>query len=360
MAYESMTYESILSQMLTAVSNSYPNLDTREGSIMFNALAPVAIELAIAYASLDNNLNESFVNTATREYIITACQQMGMDTSVFFASNGEHKAYFNVEVPIYSRWNHDLYNYTVTEYLGEENGYYAYRMFCETLGSEPNNTTGDLTAIDSIPTGLTYASLVECLIEGENETDDDDVRTAYYEFVNSSFTDGNVDQYKRWCDEYPSGGIGNHKIIPLWNGANTVKVSILSSSNRAASNELIEEFQNYLDPGITGMGDGEAPIGAFVTVSTATEIPIEISANITLKAGYTDTKLIDSALSSYFSSIAYVENETIINYMAIGSAIINCECVKSVTNVLVNGDTSDITLGTEEIPIVGTTNWTVT
>jgi uncharacterized phage protein gp47/JayE len=228
-------------------------------------------------------------------------------------------------------------------------------MDCETAGTAPNNQTGNLTAITDIPDGLIVAEITECLIEGENETSDEYVRTAYVEYVNSVATDGNVSQYKRWCNEYD--GVGNAKIFPLWNGDNTVKVSILSVSNRAASEELIAEFQEYLDPGITGMGDGIAPIGAFVTVSTATEVPINVSAKVKLKSGYTDTGVIDTALSKYFSEIAYEKN--LVAYMNVGAIILNTEGVEFITDLVVNGGTSDVALGVEEIPALGTTNWTV-
>ena len=355
MAYESQTYEAILARMITRVSQGYPNLDTREGSIIFNALAPAALELAIMYTELDNVLNESFVDTASREYLLIGCQQMGMDISKFDASAGVHKGEFDVEVPIDSRWNCELFNYTVTEYLGMEGDYYTYRMQCETEGTAPNKQTGDLTAITDMPTDLTYAKVTECLIEGENETDDDGIRKAYFEFVNSTITDGNIAQYERWCSEYD--GVGNSKIIPLWDGANTVKVSILSSSNRAASDELVAEFQEYLDPNVEGMGNGVAPIGAFVTVTTATEVPIAIGANITMKSGHSDTSTITDALEKYFSEIAY--NKSTVGYMTIGAIILGAEGVDSINNLTINGGTSDITLGTEEIPVVGTTTWTV-
>ena len=105
MIYEDMTYEVILERMINRVSNQYPNLDTREGSIIFNALAPAAIELAIMYTELDNCLNESFVDTASREYLFRSCEQMGIDTSTFNAKAGIHKGEFDVEVSIGSRWN---------------------------------------------------------------------------------------------------------------------------------------------------------------------------------------------------------------------------------------------------------------
>lgn len=355
MAYTDMTYEVILKRMMDRVTTNYPNLDNREGSIVFNALAPAAIELTIMYTELDNALRESFVNTASREYILTACKQMGMDVSVFDASAGVHKGIFNVQVPIDSRWNCDLYNYTVTEYLGLEADGYAYRMSCESVGSSPNNQTGDLTAITDIPEGLTTAKLVGCLIEGENETSDEDIKTAYYEFVNSTATDGNLNQYKRWCSEYE--GIGNAKVFPQWNGVNTVKVSILSVSNRAASEELIAEFQEYLDPNSEGMGNGVAPIGAFVTVTTATELPINVVANITMKSGYSDTSKVEEALNKYFSEIAYEKAQ--VSYMTVGSVILGVNGVESITGLTLNGGTSDIILTDEQIPVLGTTNWVV-
>ena len=355
MAYEDMTYEVILQRMMDRVTAKYPNLDNREGSIIFNALAPAALELAVMYTELDNSLSESFVNTASREYVLIACEQMGMDVSVFDASAGVHKGIFNVEVPIGSRWNCDLYNYTVTESLGKETDGYAYRMECETTGTAPNNQTGNLTAITDIPSGLTTATLVECLIEGENETSDEDVKSAYFEFVNSTVTDGNVAQYERWCSEYE--GIGNSKVIPLWNGSNTVKVSILSASNRAATDELVAEFQEYLDPNAQGMGNGVAPIGAFVTVTTATEVPIQVTATVTMKSGYTDTSHITTALEKYFSQIAY--EKSVVAYMTIGAVILGADGVDSVNNLKVNGTTADVTLGSEEIPVVGSATWTV-
>lgn len=353
MAYEHMTYEYILQRMMARVVEQYPNLDSREGSIIFNALAPAAVELAIQYTELDNVLSESFVDTASREYLLLACEQIGMNTNSFIESAGVHKAQFNVKVAIGSRWNCDLYNYTVTEYIGLENARYTYQVVCETAGIEPNKATGDLTPITESPSGLSYAKLVECLVEGEDEATDETIRTAYRNFITSSTTDGNIAQYERWCNEYD--GIGNSQVIPLWNGANTVKLCILSASNRAASDELIAEFQEYIDPGVSGMGDGKAPIGAFVTVDTATEVPINMVAEITLESGYTDTTPINEALTKYFAEKAL--KSRVVPYMTIGAVILGVEGVSSISNLTLNGKASDIVIDAEQIPVLGTTNW---
>ena len=358
MAYEDMTYEFLMNRMMERVTTEYPNLDNREGSIIFNALAPAAMELAIAYTELDNLLAESFVETASREYLFIACAQMGIDTTMFQATAGTFKGEFDVEVPIGSRWNCELFNYTVTEAIGKntETKYYEYRMECETAGSAPNNLKGSLSAITDLPSDLTHAELTECLIEGEDEYTDDQIRETYFNYVNSVISDGNVAQYKRWCAEYE--GIGGYKVFPLWNGDNTVKVSILSASNRAATDELVAEFQKYLDPGITGMGDGVAPIGAFVTVSTATELTVNVTAKVKLENGYTSVPDIDSAITKFFSDIAY--KKSVISYMSLGAAILDVPGVDFISELKMNGGTSDISLEDEQIPVLGTTSWTVT
>ena len=356
MAYENQTYEVILARMINRINIQYPNLDYREGSIIYNALAPAALELAIAYTELENIRNESFVDTATREYVLIGCQQMGIDTSQFDASAGTFRGVFNVEVEIGSRWNCDVYNFAVTEYIGKNaEGRYEYKMLCETTGGEPNSIFGSLTPIDNAPSGLSFAELTECLIEGEDAKTDDEIKEAYYDYINSNAEDGNVAQYERWCNEYD--GIGNYKITPLWNGSNTVKVSILSASNKAASSTLIDEVQEYFDPNVEGMGNGVAPIGAFVTVDTATEVPINISATITLKDGYSDTSGIDTAISDYFSSISFEKSQ--VAYMNVGAVILDVEGVESVSGLTLNDGTTDITLTTYQIPTLGTTNWTV-
>ena len=106
------------------------------------------------------------------------------------------------------------------------------------------------------------------------------------------------------------------------------------------------------------MGDGIAPIGAIVTVSTATPVPITVKATVMLADGFNDTSIIDKQLQSYFTEIAYKKN--VVSYMSIGAEILKTEGVEFVNNLTLNGGTSDIVLGDEEIPTLGATTWEVT
>ena len=69
--YENMTYEVILQRMLDRVPDT---MNKREGSIIFDALAPAAVELTLAYMQFDMVLNESFGDTASRDYSLSEGQ----------------------------------------------------------------------------------------------------------------------------------------------------------------------------------------------------------------------------------------------------------------------------------------------
>lgn len=63
--YEEVTYEEILERMLERVPD---DMDKREGSLIYDALAPAAIELQIMYIELDVILKETFADNASREF----------------------------------------------------------------------------------------------------------------------------------------------------------------------------------------------------------------------------------------------------------------------------------------------------
>lgn len=371
MAYEQYTYEFLLQRIMERVTTRNPNIDTREGSIMYDAIAPEALELAMAYLELEAWRNETHVSTATRVGLLELSKQIGIDVTLFDAKPCQVTGVFDVQVKVGSRWNCDLYNYVVTAYDGlNDAGQHEYTLQCETAGTEPNIIIGRLVPIDSTPIGLLKAEITKVTVEGTDEFTNDEIRTYYLNHVNGNAVDGNVEQYKTWCVEFPDGGIGNHRVEGLWNGDNTVLVAILSASNDIATPELIEKFQNYLDPPTAtinddvnaanypqgrGMGNGKAPVGAIVTVKTGVEKVINVTANITLADGYTDYVGLENALKNYFTSISFVKKQ--VNYMSVGATLLDCPCVESISNLKINGGTSDIQLEGYEIPILGTTDW---
>lgn len=376
--FEDKTFESILGSMLNYVSDRYPELDTRTGSIIYTALAPIAMELETAYHEMEMIMEETFLETASKEYLVKHGDQIGVELNE--ATCGHFEGEFNVDVEIGSRFNLDAFNYTVIEKLSdptEENPSYRFELACETAGSEPNGYLGDLTPITYVP-NLTSAKLTSVLIFGEDEEETEAYRYRLQIHVKNPPINGNVMQYNEWLDDY--SGIGKYKVVPCWNGQNTVKLVILNSENKSADEEFIKEVQEYFDPPTSpinddttdetypqgrGMGNGQALIGAIVTVSTTTEVPVKINCQLKLKDGYTSPVGVEEALQSYFDKNAL--NKTTVGYMPISAEIYNAESVEDVLSltITVNGTVMDteatpfidsVSLGDNEIAVLDTEN----
>ena len=64
--YENMTFDKIEKRMLARVRSTF---DKREGSIIYDATAPAALELAEAYIMARVILRQTFATTADREFL---------------------------------------------------------------------------------------------------------------------------------------------------------------------------------------------------------------------------------------------------------------------------------------------------
>lgn len=376
--YEEKTFENILGEMLSYVSDRYPELDTRTGSIIYTALAPIALELETAYHEMDMIITETFLDTASKEYLVKHGDQVGLEINE--ATYGHFRGEFNVDIPLGSRFNLDEFNYNVIEKLSDptdENQYYEFELVCETAGTEPNGYLGDIVPITYIP-NISHAKLTEVLIYGEDEEDTEAYRYRLLLHIKQPPINGNVWQYNEWLNEYQ--GIGKFKTIPCWNGVNTVKLTILNSENKRASDELIQEVQRYFDPPTSpindnlvdetypqgrGMGNGQAPIGAIVTVDTVNEVPVVVNCKVVLKDGYTTPVGVEDAVNNYLKSI--VLNKTNIAYMPISAEIYNAESVADVVSltISVGGVVMDskatpfidsVTIGDSDIAVLDTEN----
>ena len=76
--YEQITYEGILDRMLARVRMAEPELDTREGSLIYTALAPAAVEMQLMYIELDTVLNETFADTQSLPYLTRRAAERGV------------------------------------------------------------------------------------------------------------------------------------------------------------------------------------------------------------------------------------------------------------------------------------------
>lgn len=336
--YNDMTFEAILSRALSKIDNE---IDKSEGSIMYTALAPACAELAQIYIEMDVILNNMFLDTAINDYLTGLCHQHGVLRKE--AMKAHRKGEFNTSVQVGSRFRLNDTTYSVIDSISDT----FYVLECEQPGRIGNNYSGSMTPIDYIE-GLSVAVLSDVLVNGTDEETDDELRKRMKEYIITPAQDGNAAQYKKWAMEF--SGIGRAKIIPLWAGGNTVKIAITNSDNQPADSVLVEDFQNYIDPGASGLGNGVAPIGSKVTVVSGTQKDISITANIVLADGYTEPEGAAKAVTDYLASITYEKNS--VSYMRIGSTLLDCESITDVNNLMINAGAADILLYGDEVPVL--------
>ena len=70
--YENMTFENVMDRCLARVSAS---VDKREGSIVYDAIAPAAAELAILYIELAYLMDRAFPDTETGDDLTKKCRE---------------------------------------------------------------------------------------------------------------------------------------------------------------------------------------------------------------------------------------------------------------------------------------------
>lgn len=73
--FESRTFENLIKDALEKVPDE---VDKREGTIIYDAIAPICAELAQAYIDLENALKEGFADTASKIYLIKRAKERGV------------------------------------------------------------------------------------------------------------------------------------------------------------------------------------------------------------------------------------------------------------------------------------------
>ena len=345
---EGVLYEEILQRMLSQVPD---NVDKREGSIIYDALAPAAVEMLLMYQRANIIMQETFVDTASLDGLKKRCRERGV--TIKGATNSIVRGSFTpdtLQIPIGTRFNCDAVNFVVTE--KESDG--IYRLSCESSGISGNIYSGRLIPIYDI-NGLETAEIVACLIPGEAEDTEEELRERYYASLKSSAYGGNIADYQSKVNDLP--GVGGVKVYPVWNGGGTVKLAIIDASFHAPSEELIQEVQTAVDPEPNqGEGVGIAPIGHVVTVAGVSWLAVRVAMSITFvsEASFEDYKgKIESAIGEYFLSLAesWADSEVlVVRISQIENRVLNLPFVVDVGKTAINGKEENLLLQGDYIP----------
>lgn len=352
--FEAKTYESIMSDMLARVPSDF---DKREGSVIYDALAPAAVELANIYIELDAVLDETFADTASINYLARRVAERGL--SQILATKAILQAEFTpsaLEISIGARFSCDELNYQVTDKISAG----VYKVECETAGTEGNEHFGQMIPIDYI-NGLESATITSLLIPARDDETASELRERYFNSMRSQAFGGNIADYKEKTKAI--NGVGGVKVTPVWNGGGTVKLTIQNTLFDVPSSALISEVQNAIDPvGHSGEGYGIAPIGHVVTVDGITALTVNIVTTITYEEGWdwaSAGQYIKNAIDEYFDELAEGwedESNIIVRISLLESRILNAQGVLDITGTTLNGSAANLSLTASQIPKRGTVN----
>ncbi|WP_425447632.1 baseplate J/gp47 family protein [Dethiothermospora halolimnae] len=339
--FEDRTYENILNEMLNEVPH---DLDKREGSIIYDALAPAALKMAQVYVDLKSVLALGFADTSNGQWLDMRVNERGLKRKEAIKTIREAKFKPDI-VKEGTRFFIDGLYFKLSKDGNVE---------CEIsgeIGNEPLDGSS-LVPVNTIP-NLEEAKLGKIIKYGRDKESDEELLDRYIEDLQRPAENGNKAHYEKWATEV--NGVGDAKVFPREYGPNTVKVVIIDSSGKPASQELVKKVQNYIDPESSGLGEGVANLGAKCTVKSATKKIINISVKLELGENKTieqAKKEIGSLLNDYLvEEIAFKQNT--VRITNIGNIILSAKSVIDYSDLKLNGETKNIELKDEEVPILG-------
>lgn len=359
--YENQTHEVINKRMLDAASSS---IDKREGSIIFDATAPVSIELELMYAAIDWLMKNTFGDTAEREFLIKRALERGLKPRTATKATVVMEIQpTSLMLAVGSRFSCAGLNYRVVKQL--EAGRYS--IECENAGTDGNKTSGMLVPISHLP-GLTSAKIVELEVPAIDDEDTEAFRQRYLNSFSIQAYGGNIADYKEKVLSIT--GVGGVKVYPVWNGGGTVKVVFCTSEFKPPAEEFVSRVQEILDPvPLHQQGVGVAPIGHYVTVEGVATQTINLSALVSVKPGFVleDVKpAIVSSIQEYMAEVNAAWKDTqavsvneftneglIVRIAKLESRILDVTGVLDVENLTINGSNRNLQLGLNELVVLG-------
>ena len=173
----------------------------------------------------------------------------------------------------------------------------------------------------------------------------------------------------KWTDAAGASPVLRAHAIEEGNGPKTIRLLVVGSNASAIPQGTLDELDTYFNGDASTGASGVIVVGVKVTSASYTPKAINVSA--TVKGGSSgvkpDASAITSALQAFLSPLAKEEDGTwvhdfggTVDYERVAAEIFRADsAVKKVDSLTVNGGTSDIVLGAEELPTAGIITITV-
>ena len=359
------SFEQILDRTLS--NELLSDVDKREGSIVYDTLAPVCMELADAYAKMDILESQLSLLTATGSNLDNRAYEQGMareqetqaerigtfkkyqideQTGEYVKDENDNKILIDMDIPEGSRFVSPENDSIIYEFIGKDDKYENI-LRCETYGTVGNEYTGTILPLTAIP-DLVEAKITGTHIPAQDTESDDELRTRVINKLNSLSFGGNIDAYIKKVSGID--GVGTCKVFPAWQYNGSVLLSVVDSSYEPITQSFADRIKEEIDPEeSSGQGIGFAPIGHYVTVTTPIKSNVKVQFHLDLEADVTIGNVqneCEQKIKEYFNSVRheFYQDKTLGIYRArIIDKILEIPEVLNVTDVLLNDVDADIT-----------------
>ena len=223
---------------------------------------------------------------------------------------------------------------------------------CRVDGAAGNLPAHSITQMPVTLQGIATCDNPEPTTGGYDEEDDAAYYARYLLKIRTPATSGNIYHYQSWALEV--SGVGAVQVFPLARGPGTVDIVLIDSTGQPAPPDLVQQVQDYIDPGGTGEGYGQAPIGAQCLVEAATGTEIALSATVfklDTAEQETVTTGIKAAVGAYLAEIAFQQDY--VSLARITERILAVEGVRDLESLTLNGGTDNVHLDERACAVLG-------
>lgn len=358
MTFSDPSFEGILARMLQSAPR---DVDRREGSILYDALACAALEFAqagaerecaqaLTYASLSAG---RWLDLRVAEHGLTRIPASHAQKRGLFYADGEET--LPAEVEGGGRFSCGGLIYTVRARLGPG----EYVMRCESAGAAGNVPEGAMLPLDG-QGNLAAAYLGGLLSPGEDEESDSALYARFVQAVNRPAFGGNRSDYE---NKFVSlEGVGGVKLLRATPAAGQVTAILLDAAGLPPDGALVSAVQEAVDP-VHGEGIGLAPMCHEVHVQGAegvtvdVEATVELSPTAVLEAVAAQARLV---LEEYFASLRAAWADYDGGYLPLTvraaqaeAAILGLREVVDISSLTLCGADGNLLLSQEEVPLLG-------
>lgn len=341
MSFEQQSENDVLTRLKADLASTDNEVSTVEGTFNADILTANSIEFSEAYKEMNMMIEAAFANTSWGDYLKMRAAEFGVIWKAATAAVVTLKITGTAGSPIIKgslfTTAEDLKFYTTEATMIGADGTVTIEAQCGSTGTAGNVAAGTVVKIPySIP-GITAVTNEEDATDGYDGESEAALLERYLLKVRTPATSGNEYHYQQWA--LSVAGVGQCKVLPLWNGAGTVKVIIVDSNNATASDILIEQVANYIE--------SVRPIGATVTVTSPEPFAINITAKIT---GTGDPDKVKEAVNEYLKENGF--GITYVSIARIGKILLDSG-ITDYDGLQINGQTENIQLSNDQLPTCG-------